>query len=138
MDATSQRRPPALAAALRSIQDTMRKDAGVDGDAQRLAQLVWLLFLKVLDDREAARERGAGYRSPIPEALRWRSWARGGATGDALLGFVDRRLFPGLRGLREPRGGGAAAALVRLVRAVFGDARNAMTSGALLRRVIDT
>jgi type I restriction-modification system DNA methylase subunit len=139
MDATSPRRPPSLAAVLRSIQDTMRKDAGVDGDAQRLAQLVWLLFLKVLDEREAARERAGGYRSPIPEPLRWHSWARGGATGDALLGFVDRRLFPGLRDLRAPRrGGGAAGVVVRLVRGVFGDARNAMTSGALLRRVIDT
>ena len=99
----------------------MRKDAGVDGDAQRIAQLAWLLFLKVIDDRDA-----------VPEALRWRTWARDRArTGAALLDFVDHRLFAELETLR-------AGELSSVIRSVFADARNCMTSGALLRRVIDT
>jgi len=61
---------------IKTIQDIMRKDAGVDGDAQRISQLVWMIFLKVFDDRETEREMTDGnYRSPIPERLRWRTWA---------------------------------------------------------------
>ena len=54
----------------------MRKDAGVDGDAQRINQLVWMFFLKIFDDRESEKELlEEGYRSPMPERLRWRNWA---------------------------------------------------------------
>ncbi len=108
------------------IRDLMRRDAGVDGDAQRLGQLAWLLFLKVWD------ERGGG---ALPASLRWRSWASpagdGAAalTGDALLAFVDERLFPALRNL--PGDGLAAVA-----RAVFADVSNVMRSGTLLRQVL--
>ena len=61
---------------IKTIQDIMRKDAGVDGDAQRISQLVWMIFLKIFDDREQEYELlEEDYRSPIPERLRWRSWA---------------------------------------------------------------
>ena len=80
-------------ATIKSIQDIMRKDAGVDGDAQRLGQLTWLLFLKIFDDREQEWEITVKkYRSPIPEELRWRNWAADteGLTGDGLLDFINK------------------------------------------------
>lgn len=85
---------------IKSIQDIMRKDVGVDGDAQRISQLVWMFFLKILDDREAELELvDEGFVSPIPEHLRWRNWAadREGMTGDALLDFINLQLFPKLK-----------------------------------------
>jgi type I restriction enzyme M protein len=121
---------------VKGIQDIMRKDAGVDGDAQRLSQLVWMLFLKIFEDSEADLEIARDdYQSPVPEALRWRSWAANpeGITGEALLSFVNNTLFPQLKELavvgRDPR------ALV--VREVFGDANNYMKSGTLLRQVVN-
>lgn len=121
---------------IKSLQDTMRKDAGVDGDAQRLGQLVWMLFLKVLDGHEAEQEqRNPGYTSPIPERLRWRTWAKNpeGLTGEPLLDFVNRDLFQTLKALP---GKGKHAGLAAVVRGVFEDAHNAMKSGTLLRQVI--
>jgi type I restriction enzyme M protein len=120
-------------ASLKAVQYVMRKDVGVDGDAQRLAQLVWLLFLKVFDDREAEWELfDAAYRSPIPDRLRWRAWAAAdeGVTGDELLTLIEDELFPTLRQL-----GGAPTA--DLVGEVFADAQNFMKSGTLLRQVIN-
>ena len=64
-----------LTTTIKSIQDIMRQDAGVDGDAQRISQLVWMLFLKMFDANEELYEWEAGYVSPIPEPLRWRNWA---------------------------------------------------------------
>lgn len=126
-----------LTPTIKSIQDVMRQDSGVDGDAQRISQLTWLLFLKVFDaleeDLELTRDR---YTSPIPEALRWRNWAANaeGITGDTLLNFVNNELFPGLKALsadpvRNPRG--------FVVRGVFEDAFNYMKSGHLLRQIIN-
>jgi len=89
-----------VSGSIKSIQDIMRKDVGVDGDAQRISQLVWMFFLKILDDREAELELlEDGYRSPLPEHLRWRSWAKDpeGMTGDALADFVNAQLFPHLK-----------------------------------------
>ncbi|MEX2604619.1 MAG: type I restriction-modification system subunit M N-terminal domain-containing protein, partial [Gracilimonas sp.] len=77
---------------IKSIQDIMRKDAGVDGDAQRISQLGWMLFLKVFDDYETEQELMTDeYDSPIPERFRYRNWAHDeeGITGDALLEFID-------------------------------------------------
>ena len=91
-----------LGTTIKSIQDILRKDAGVDGDAQRISQLVWMLFLKVFDDREAEKELMEGrYKSPIPERLRWRAWAKDaeGITGEALLDFVNNELFKTLKEL---------------------------------------
>jgi type I restriction enzyme M protein len=126
-----------LSTTVKTIQDIMRKDAGVDGDAQRISQLVWMLFLKVFDDAEAERELMEDrYKSPIPERLRWRSWAADaeGTTGDALLDFVNNDLF---KTLKELTVGGKNAALAGVVRGVFEDAYNYMKSGTLLRQVIN-
>lgn len=126
-----------LTPTIKSIQDVMRQDSGVDGDAQRISQLTWLLFLKVFDALEEELELTRdSYTSPIPEPLRWRNWAADaeGMTGDSLLEFVNGQLFPGLKGLsadpvRNPRG--------YVVRGVFEDAFNYMKSGHLLRQVIN-
>ena len=86
--------------AVKAIQDIMRKDVGVDGDAQRLSQLCWLFFLKIIDDQDQALEITEDhYRSPIPEHLQWRSWAADeeGITGDGLLEFINQELFPYLK-----------------------------------------
>jgi type I restriction enzyme M protein len=124
-----------LGTAIKSIQDLMRKDAGIDGDAQRIGQLVWMLFLKVLDGHEARKEQvDDGYCSPIPSRLRWRAWAQDPSlTGDALLDFVNHELFATLKSLPAA---GASAALGCVIRGVFADTRNHMKSGALMRQVI--
>src|SRR5690606_10185390 len=100
---TPNRTPPmSLSTTIKSIQDIMRKDVGVDGDAQRIGQLVWMFFLKIYDDKEAEYELlDDAYRSPIPEPLRWRNWAADaeGMTGDELLDFVNNTLFPRLKNL---------------------------------------
>jgi len=86
--------------AVKAIQDIMRKDVGVDGDAQRLSQLCWLLFLKIIDDQDSALELTEdNYRSPLPEHLQWHSWAADpqGITGEALLEFINQELFPYLK-----------------------------------------
>ncbi len=115
----------------------MRKDAGVDGDAQRLGQMSWLLFLKVFDAQEQELELELDdYREPIPEAFLWRNWAADneGITGDELLDFVNDELFPQLKNLtapidKNPRG--------FVVKAAFSDAFNYMKNGTLLRQVIN-
>jgi type I restriction enzyme M protein len=119
---------------IKSIQDIMRKDVGVDGDAQRIGQLGWMLFLKILDDQEQEFELlDDKYRSPISEKLRWRNWAADaeGITGDALLDFVNNQLFGSLKNLSN----GNPRALV--VRSAFEDAYNYMKSGTLLRQVVN-
>ena len=84
---------------VKRIQDIMRQDAGVDGDAQRISQLVWLLFLKVYDAKEEEWEfMDDNYESIIPEELKWRSWApdnkdRKALTGGALLRIVDKKIL---------------------------------------------
>src|SRR5210317_2127396 len=92
---------------IKSIQDIMRKDVGVDGDAQRISQLVWMFFLKILDDREAELELiEDDYKSPLPKHIRWRAWAINpeGMTGDELLDFVNLQLFPTLKTKLSPHG----------------------------------
>src|SRR5208283_5985140 len=65
-----------LSTSIKSIQDIMRKDVGVDGDAQRLSQLAWMLFLKIFDAQEIELEiTRDDYRSPLSQKLRWRNWA---------------------------------------------------------------
>lgn len=122
---------------IKNIQDIMRKDAGVDGDAQRLSQLVWLLFLKIFDDKEKEYELvDPKYNSPIPEALRWRNWAADaeGITGDEMLDFINNKLFKKLKDLKfnqndDPRG--------MIVKEVFEDTYNYMKSGTLIRQVVN-
>ena len=123
---------------IKSIQDIMRKDVGVDGDAQRISQLVWMFFLKIFDDREEELELlEDDYTSPLPEHLRWRAWAKDpeGKTGDELADFVNLQLFPTLKTKLHTMGDGGKRALV--VRNVFEDAYNYMKSGTLMRQVIN-
>jgi type I restriction enzyme M protein len=122
---------------VKSIQDIMWKDAGVDGDAQRLSQLCWMFFLKIIDDQDQELELlNPGYRSPIPVPLRWRTWATNpeGITGDDLLEFVNRELFPRLK---ELSASGKSGDRRRIVRDVFEDAYNYMKSGQLVRQVVN-
>ena len=121
---------------IKSIQDIMRQDVGVDGDAQRISQLCWLFFLKIIDDQDQELElMQAGYQSPIPEKFQWRVWAADpeGLTGDALLAFVNDELF---KTLKELPGAGQDGRR-RVVRDVFEDAYNYMKSGQLMRQVIN-
>jgi len=122
---------------VRTIQDIMRKDTGVDGDAQRINQLVWMMFLKIIDDHERQRqEKESTYRSPIPESLRWRSWAGNpdGITGTELLNFVNKELFPQLK--NHPANP-EVNTIGSVVREAFKDAHNYMQSGHLIRQVIN-
>ena len=125
-----------ISTTIKSIQDIMRQDVGVDGDAQRISQLVWMMFLKLFDAAEDEFEWDEAYESPIPEALRWRNWAADeeGMTGEALMAFVDKKLFPALKGLAtkeniDPRGA--------IMGEVFQDTYNYMKSGTLMRQVIN-
>jgi len=120
---------------VKSIQDIMRKDTGVDGDAQRISQLCWMFFLKIIDDQDQELELTKDdYTSPIPDALQWRAWAADpeGITGDTLLDFVNNTLFTELKTL--PTNAGPRA---KVVRDVFEDAYNYMKSGQLMRQMIN-
>jgi type I restriction enzyme M protein len=122
---------------VKSIQDIMRQDAGVDGDAQRISQLCWMFFLKILDDQDQQLElMDVQYTSPVPATLRWGAWAADpeGHTGDDLLRFINDKLFPGLKGLAPS---GPQAHRQRVVQGVFEDAYNYMKSGHLLRQVVN-
>ncbi|EKE68384.1 HsdM family class I SAM-dependent methyltransferase [Oceanibaculum indicum] len=119
---------------VKSIQDIMRQDSGVDGDAQRISQLCWMFFLKIIDDQDQEFELlKEGYRSPIPARLQWRAWAADpeGITGEELLAFINGDLFPTLKE-RPP-----ATPRARTVRDVFEDAYNYMKSGQLMRQVVN-
>ena len=121
-------------ALVKSIQDIMRQDTGVDGDAQRISQLCWMFFLKIIDDQDQELElMREGYRSPIPARLQWRAWAADpeGITGDELLAFINGDLFPKLKNLAT------ATPRASTVRDVFEDAYNYMKSGHLVRQVIN-
>lgn len=125
---------------IKRLQNIMRQDSGVDGDAQRIAQIVWILFLKVYDAKEELWEfHDDDYESIIPEELRWREWAvdnkDGKAmTGDELLTFVNDRLFPTLKSLEVDETTPRKSAIVK---EVFEDAFNYMKNGVLLRQVIN-
>src|ERR1700731_430355 len=87
---------------VKSIQDLMRQDPGVDGDAQRISQMCWMFFLKIIDDQDQELELTKDdYRSPIPNKYQWRIWAANpeGITGEELLTFVNDELFPALKNL---------------------------------------
>src|ERR1700712_4000767 len=88
---------------VKSIQDVMRQDVGVDGDAQRISQLTWMFFLKIIDDQDPELELTRdGYRSPIHKQSGRRSWAADpeGMTGEPLLNFINDELFPALKELK--------------------------------------
>ena len=133
-----------LSTTIKSIQDIMRKDAGVDGDAQRIGQLGWMLFFKIFSDLEIEAElEDDNYESPIPPVLRWNAWANeeligtGAPTGGDLLGLIDNSLFPTLKDLNVAEFSGKARPRAELLRSVFEDAYNYMKSGTLMRQVIN-
>ena len=122
---------------IKSIQDIMRKDAGVDGDAQRIGQLVWMIFLKIFDDQETELELlDRKYRSPIPDKLRWRNWAADpeGITGERLLDFINNELFKSLKEMDLSAGTNGRG---QVVKSVFEDAYNYMKNGTLIRQVVN-
>ncbi|MCQ2514980.1 MAG: type I restriction-modification system subunit M [Ruminococcus sp.] len=125
---------------IKRIRDIMRMDAGINGDAQRIEQMVWMLFLKVYDAKEDDWELNEdNYVSIIPEECRWRNWAKpdenGHAmTGDTLLGFVNNTLFPALKELSVSPSTPVKKAIVK---STFEDANNYMKDGVYLRQVVD-
>jgi hypothetical protein len=138
---------------IKRIRDIMRMDAGINGDAQRIEQMVWILFLKAYDSKEDDWEVSEDkYKSIIPEDLRWRNWAKADSsghamTGDTLLDFVNNKLFPVLKGNDVKDGDKILYSGIRvtpdtpmkkaIVYSTFEDANNYMKDGVYLRQVID-
>lgn len=126
---------PNISSVIKAIQDIMRKDTGVDGDAQRLSQIVWMLFLKIFADKEVEAEIiDDNYKSPIAEKYRWQTWAKDdeGMTGDELIDFINNDLFPYLQNLENDTDKRAF-----IIKNIFQDTYNYMKSGTLLRQVIN-
>lgn len=125
---------------VKRLQNIMWNDAGINGDAQRVEQMVWILFLKIYDAKEEDWEfYNDHYQSIIPEELRWRNWAvdhkDGKAlTGDALLDFVNNKLFPTLKNIEITE---ETKMNQIIVRTAFEDNNNYMKDGILLRQVIN-
>lgn len=129
-----------LSTFVKRIRDIMRGDAGINGDAQRLEQLAWLLFLKVYDAKEQDWEIiEDDYVSIIPEDCRWSNWAHDdksgeAMTGDTLLNFVNNTLFPTLKGLHVTP---ETPIKKSIVKTTFEDANQYMKDGVLLRQVVN-
>lgn len=129
-----------LSGFVKRLRDIMRNDAGINGDAQRIEQIAWLLFLKVYDAKEQDWEwDDEDYQSIIPEKCRWANWAHDdksgkGMTGETLLDFVNNILFPTLKALPVDADTPIKKAIVQTT---FADANNYMKDGVLLRQVIN-
>lgn len=129
-----------LSGFIKRLRDIMRNDAGINGDAQRIEQITWMLFLKVYDAKEGDWEMNEDdYTSIIPSECRWNNWAHDdktgvALTGDDLLDFVNNTLFPTLKNLAVTRETPIKKAIVQTV---FQDANNYMKDGVLLRQVIN-
>lgn len=129
-----------LAGFVKRLRDIMRNDAGINGDAQRIEQIAWMLFLKVYDAKEQDWEwDDEEYTSIIPEECRWQNWAHDdksgtALTGDKLLDFVNNKLFPTLKNLPVDVSTPIKKAIVQTT---FADANNYMKDGVLLRQVIN-
>ena len=128
-----------LSGFVKRLRDIMRNDAGINGDAQRIEQIAWMLFLKVYDAKEQDWEwADENYVSIIPENCRWANWAHDetgkGMTGDALLDFLNNTLFPTLKKLPVDATTPIKKAIVQTT---FSDANNYMKDGVLLRQVIN-
>ncbi|WP_019866544.1 class I SAM-dependent DNA methyltransferase [Methylovulum miyakonense] len=132
-----------ISSTIKSIQDIMRKDDGVDGDAQRIGQLTWMLFLKVFDQREEEWEDdNSAYQSPIPERFRWRNWAAYKADsegkkkpqiqGSELTPFINNELFPALKDIDA-----SDSPTQKVIKQVFEDSNNYMKNGSLMLAVIE-
>ncbi|MBS1684409.1 MAG: SAM-dependent DNA methyltransferase [Bacteroidetes bacterium] len=121
---------------IKSIRQIMWPDTGLNGDAQRVEQLGWMLFLKIFSDKDKELELlDSKYKSPIPKELHWDAWAADdeGITGDELLEFIDRKLFPSLRNVNVSTGNRRAL----IVREVFTGNHNYMKSGTNIRKVLN-
>lgn len=129
-----------LSGFIKRIRDVMRNDAGINGDAQRIEQIAWMLFLKVYDAKEQDWEMDEDdYVSIFPEEYRWCNWGhddkKGNAlTGDNLLDFINNKLFPALKGLEVNKDTPIKKAIVKTT---FEDANNYMKDGVLLRQVVN-
>lgn len=124
-----------LSGIIKSIRDIMWQDTGLNGDAQRIEQLGWMLFFKIFSDKDKDLEEFSdNYQSPLPDELHWEKWAGNdeGMTGDELVEFVDRKLFPTLRNLDI---GDNKRALI--LREVFAGNNNYMKSGINIRKVLN-
>lgn len=125
---------------VKRIRDIMRNDAGINGDAQRIEQIAWMLFLKVYDSKEQDWEmEDDDYVSIIPDEFRWANWAHDDksgkvATGDTLLDFVNNKLFPTLKNITISNDTPIKKSIVKTT---FEDANNYMKDGVLLRQVIN-
>ena len=125
---------------VKTLQNIMRGDSGINGDAQRIEQMTWLLFLKIYDSQEENWEfEDDDYKSIIPEELRWKNWAvdkkDGKAlTGDALLDLVNNNLFPTLKNLPINPDTPMKKSVVQLV---FQDTNQYMKDGVLLRKLVN-
>ena len=125
---------------VKRLRDIMRNDAGINGDAQRIEQIAWMLFLKVYDAKEQDWEfEDETYQSAIPEECRWRNWAyddKSGTalTGEKLLDFVNNILFPTLKKLPVDASTPIKKAIVQTT---FADANNYMKDGVLMRQVVN-
>ena len=142
-----------LSGFVKRVRDIMRNDAGINGDAQRIEQIAWMLFLKVYDSKEYDWDmEEKNYNSIIPEQCRWRNWAHDttgkALTGDELLNFVNNILFPVLKGndIKDSDGNilikgveVTAETSIRkaIVKTTFQDANNYMKDGVLLRQIIN-
>ena len=127
---------PNIGGIVKTLQNIMRKDQGVSGDAQRIEQLGWMITLKIIDDKEAEMELiSDDYISVIPNELQWRNWAADseGMTGDALKDFVDNKLFPDLQNLDVSTGNKRAV----LIRDIFAGTNNYMKNGTIIRQVVN-
>lgn len=115
---------------VKSIQQIMWKDSGVDGDAQRLSQLCWMFFLKIIDDQETE------FSSAMPEKLRWRNWAydKDKVNGKHLIKFINNDLFPSLKNLSSDNKLSKSAVVIS---SVFEDAHNYMKDGDLVRQIVE-
>lgn len=129
-----------ISGVIKSIRDIMWQDTGLNGDAQRIEQLGWMLFLKIFSDKDKELEiTDDNYTSPIPDQFHWvrekGNWAGDdeGMTGDELLEFVDRQLFPALRNINLSTGNRRAV----IVREVFDGNNNYMKSGINIRKVLN-
>ncbi len=121
---------------IKTLQNIMRKDQGVSGDAQRIEQLGWMITLKIIDDKDLELElMNDNYSSPIPENLKWRNWAANaeGMTGDALKNFIDQELFPGLNHLDVSENNKRAL----IIKEIFEGTNNYMKNGTIIRQVLN-
>ncbi len=120
---------------VKSFRDITRNDPGINGDAQRIEQMVWMLFLKVYDSKESDWEfDDENYVSIIPEKYRWRNWAKDDTlTGDALLSFINE-LFSTLKNLPVDKNTPIKKSIVH---SMFEDANQYMKNGTLLKQVVN-